>query len=195
MDEAASNTEENTNEAGKEEQEASSAEIPPYLQSDSNPLPTVQQQQQQQGSETISPSGDEAPSVGDADENDDDAVVDITIGRTDESAGDKDMIKEGECEITFGDAGDETDAEIKAKDAADQQEEEDYFGISDLRDRGTACDICLLEYRVGDDVAWSPNLECTHAYHKDCVLDWLVRKPSCPNCRSDFLKGKQDDEV
>jgi hypothetical protein len=70
----------------------------------------------------------------------------------------------------------------------------DYFGVSEWRDRGTACDICLLEYQVGEEVAWSPNLECSHSYHKDCVLDWLVRKPTCPNCRHDYLKGKGDEE-
>ena len=71
----------------------------------------------------------------------------------------------------------------------------DYFGVSEWSDRGTACDICLLEYQVGDAVAWSPNLECSHSYHKDCVLDWLVRKPTCPNCRHDYLKGKGDEDV
>jgi hypothetical protein len=75
----------------------------------------------------------------------------------------------------------------------DDTTHDDYFGINDeWRDRGTACDICLLEYQVGDAVAWSPNLECSHSYHKDCVLDWLVRKPTCPNCRHDYLKGKGD---
>jgi hypothetical protein len=49
----------------------------------------------------------------------------------------------------------------------------DYFGIDcDVRDRGTMCDICLLHYEAGDEVAWSPNLECSHTYHKDCILDW-----------------------
>jgi hypothetical protein len=74
-------------------------------------------------------------------------------------------------------------------------ENADYFGISEWSDRGTACDICLLEYEVGDAVAWSPNLDCSHSYHKDCVLDWLVRKPTCPNCRHDYLKGKGDEDV
>jgi hypothetical protein len=53
--------------------------------------------------------------------------------------------------------------------------EVDYFGIeTDVRDRGTTCDICLLDYEIGDHVAWSPNMECSHTYHKDCVLDWYV---------------------
>ncbi len=49
----------------------------------------------------------------------------------------------------------------------------DYFGIEDdARDAGTACDICIVEFEVGDEIAWSPNLKCSHAFHKDCILDW-----------------------
>ena len=86
-------------------------------------------------------------------------------------------------------------AEQEAEHQAATLDNEDYFGISDTRDRGTACDICLLEYQVGDAVAWSPNPDCTHCFHKDCVLDWLVRKPTCPNCRHDYLNGKKDEGV
>jgi len=58
-------------------------------------------------------------------------------------------------------------------------------------ERGTACDICLRLYRPGDIVAWSHNPACDHAYHCDCITDWLMhgnsKGNSCPNCRSDFL--------
>lgn len=90
----------------------------------------------------------------------------------------------------------ETRESMAASSTPSQKLEADYFGIeSDVRDRHTVCDICLLEYEVGDEVAWSPNMKCTHTYHKDCVLDWLVRKPSCPNCRHDFTKGKKSDSA
>ena len=49
----------------------------------------------------------------------------------------------------------------------------DYFGNEDdARDPGMACDICIVEFEVGDEIAWSPNLKCSHAFHKDCILDW-----------------------
>ncbi|KAL3944648.1 MAG: hypothetical protein SGBAC_001255 [Bacillariaceae sp.] len=70
---------------------------------------------------------------------------------------------------------------------------DDYFGINEQQDRGTTCDICLLEFEPGDMVAWSPNVECSHCFHRDCILDWLVRKHSCPSCRKDYLKGAKDD--
>ena len=116
-------------------------------------------------------------------ENDDD-LVEIVIGRRKEEEDDNDG--DDSCTITF---------EKKDDDNEQQQDDDDYFGINEIRDRGTACDICLLEFEVGDDVAWSPNLDCIHSFHKDCVLDWLVRKPTCPNCRHDYLTGKQDDVV
>jgi hypothetical protein len=58
---------------------------------------------------------------------------------------------------------------------------------SSVRDRGTVCDICLLEFETGEAVAWSPNPACNHAYHEDCITDWLLRKPTCPSCRHDFI--------
>jgi cell division septation protein DedD len=83
---------------------------------------------------------------------------------------------------------------ITVEDDYEDDDDDDYFGIHhDTRDRGTACDICLLDYQVGDAVAWSPNLDCSHTFHNDCVLDWLVRKPTCPNCRHNYLKGKHED--
>ena len=58
---------------------------------------------------------------------------------------------------------------------------------SSVRDRGTVCDICLLEFETGEAVAWSPNPACNHAYHEECITDWLLRKPTCPSCRQNFI--------
>lgn len=50
-----------------------------------------------------------------------------------------------------------------------------------------SCDICLMDYEVGDEICWSPNKECIHAFHKDCILDWLLRNSKCPECRREYL--------
>jgi len=50
------------------------------------------------------------------------------------------------------------------------------------------CDICLDTYTVGDEVCWSPNPECHHAFHKDCILDWLQSHFTCPCCRRNYTQ-------
>jgi hypothetical protein len=49
------------------------------------------------------------------------------------------------------------------------------------------CDICLGEYEEDDLVCWSANPACMHVFHQECILDWLERKPNCPNCRRGYL--------
>jgi hypothetical protein len=56
----------------------------------------------------------------------------------------------------------------------------------------TTCDICLMDYQVGEQVCWSPNDECVHCFHKDCMLDWLLRNPKCPVCRRNYLVKRDD---
>jgi hypothetical protein len=50
----------------------------------------------------------------------------------------------------------------------------------------TTCDVCLMNYEVGEDVAFSPNDACVHHFHKECITDWLLRNPNCPLCRNDY---------
>jgi Ring finger domain len=54
-------------------------------------------------------------------------------------------------------------------------------------DSETFCGICLMDYQVGEKVCSSLNEECVHVFHKDCMLDWLIRKRRCPICRRDYV--------
>jgi hypothetical protein len=51
-----------------------------------------------------------------------------------------------------------------------------------------ACAICLCPYDEGDTVTWSPQKKCQHAYHSECIEEWLARKENlaCPCCRQEF---------
>lgn len=49
------------------------------------------------------------------------------------------------------------------------------------------CPICCEEYVKGDDIAWSKNEECVHAFHTDCIVPWLMNHSDCPMCRNDYL--------
>ena len=53
-----------------------------------------------------------------------------------------------------------------------------------------SCIICLLQYAPGTYVTWSPNKDCTHCFHRDCILMWLLKKEEpylCPCCRREFV--------
>ena len=49
------------------------------------------------------------------------------------------------------------------------------------------CPICCDKYVKGDDIAWSKNEECAHAFHTDCIVPWLIEHNDCPMCRNDYL--------
>jgi hypothetical protein len=50
------------------------------------------------------------------------------------------------------------------------------------------CAICLCSYEIGDQVAWSREEVCKHAFHGECIIPWLAKKnePKCPCCRQDY---------
>mmetsp|Transcript_74944 Transcript_74944/g.206702 ORF Transcript_74944/g.206702 Transcript_74944/m.206702 type:complete len:107 (-) Transcript_74944:329-649(-) len=42
---------------------------------------------------------------------------------------------------------------------------------------GTNCNICLADLEVGQRVGQRP---CGHAFHEQCIRDWLAVKDRCP---------------
>jgi Ring finger domain len=53
----------------------------------------------------------------------------------------------------------------------------------------SCCDICMMDYEVNDMICESKNSECDHIFHKECILDWMQKKHSCPCCRRNYLGG------
>ena len=49
------------------------------------------------------------------------------------------------------------------------------------------CAICLDHYSLGDTLVWSANAECSHVYHRDCLITYLAHSQGdshpCPTCR------------
>ncbi|CAJ1952851.1 unnamed protein product [Cylindrotheca closterium] len=51
------------------------------------------------------------------------------------------------------------------------------------------CCICLDNYDPGSIICASKNVECNHVFHKDCIMDWMMKNHNqCPLCRVDLLK-------
>jgi hypothetical protein len=52
------------------------------------------------------------------------------------------------------------------------------------------CAVCLEEYAIDDIVVWSCNQQCKHAFHQECILEWLNKVQDggtpCPCCRQEF---------
>lgn len=52
------------------------------------------------------------------------------------------------------------------------------------------CAVCLIEYTTGEEITWSSNYKCFHAFHATCMTEYIERKREiapCPMCRQDFL--------
>jgi len=77
------------------------------------------------------------------------------------------------------------------------EDNDNYYQMSKTLPMGSSCAICLGEYKPGDEICHSYNENCTHLFHKDCMLSWLLcDKDECPCCREKyvFLPPQANDE-
>jgi hypothetical protein len=50
------------------------------------------------------------------------------------------------------------------------------------------CSICLSHFKPQQLVCESNNSSCQHVFHKDCMVDWLMKNhDDCPMCREVYL--------
>lgn len=94
--------------------------------------------------------------------------------------------------------------------------EEKQTGVKKRRECPIFCAICLMEYETSERISWSSNQDCTHVFHEDCIVQWLVSlgrtkskmqrfsedpteaqllnyQLECPCCRQDFISRGQCD--
>jgi len=50
-----------------------------------------------------------------------------------------------------------------------------------------SCSICFENYKIGDNICWSRNDSCPHAFHQECLTTWLLGHNDCPLCREHYL--------
>merc|ERR1719265_1355080 len=51
-----------------------------------------------------------------------------------------------------------------------------------------SCAICLGDFAHGDKLRVLP-CDGAHAFHEQCLKQWLPQNPSCPMCREDVRPG------
>mmetsp|Transcript_24474 Transcript_24474/g.55889 ORF Transcript_24474/g.55889 Transcript_24474/m.55889 type:complete len:173 (-) Transcript_24474:488-1006(-) len=49
--------------------------------------------------------------------------------------------------------------------------------------------LILVDSENGEDIISSPN--CSHIFHKECLLEWLVYKDVCPCCRAQIVNPEE----
>lgn len=54
-----------------------------------------------------------------------------------------------------------------------------------------ACAVCMEEYELKMEVL---ELPCGHLFHEDCVVPWLSKHCSCPNCRYELKSADETYE-
>ena len=55
----------------------------------------------------------------------------------------------------------------------------------------TKCYLCLMAYTQGEEVAFSKNNKCKHQFHKDCIVEWLMKRTACPCCREEYIESNE----
>lgn len=64
--------------------------------------------------------------------------------------------------------------------------------VADLKRRGITseeyeedvkCPVCIVQFSTEDILV---ELPCEHAFHDHCILPWLKKTNSCPNCRDEL---------
>ena len=69
------------------------------------------------------------------------------------------------------------------------------MGLKDEKCRPSEpCTICLNDYVDGDEICCSHNRDCCHVFHRDCILEWLIRHGECPICRQDYLAPEEESD-
>eukprot|EP00984_Skeletonema_dohrnii_P006935 scaffold2472_cov209-Skeletonema_dohrnii-CCMP3373.AAC.7 len=75
--------------------------------------------------------------------------------------------------------------------SADSNNATSFEEEEELKSVPNNCAICLSEYVSGDTIVTSCDPMCPHAFHQECIVEWLVKMQvgaPCPCCRRTFVQ-------
>jgi hypothetical protein len=65
---------------------------------------------------------------------------------------------------------------------------DDCASLAGEEDEMAVCVICLSHFKPQQLVCEPNNSSCQHVFHKDCMVDWLMKRhDNCPMCREVYL--------
>eukprot|EP00978_Attheya_sp_CCMP212_P016629 scaffold43737_cov44-Attheya_sp.AAC.1 len=117
--------------------------------------------------------------------------IDVKIGQTNNNLQD-DPDAEQDIDVEIGQTNSAGDQSLASQNASGS------LVLTCGRSIPNCCAVCLSAYEVDDNVVWSCNPMCQHAFHQECVLEWLIKMQDgtpCPCCRQEFTDLASQEET
>jgi hypothetical protein len=91
--------------------------------------------------------------------------------------------------------GDLSETSINFHESQGQVSDEGIADISGYSNRSLdsffdGCAICLGNYKRHQKVCESSNPACTHIFHEECMVSWLMKHHTCPICGQIYIITK-----
>jgi len=80
---------------------------------------------------------------------------------------------------------DDGNGSSKTQSESDSSINNDDTNINDTNNNNAdgTCSICLEKFKKDDTVIIN---DCSHVFHKGCLVEWALRRDGCPMCRQDM---------
>jgi hypothetical protein len=82
---------------------------------------------------------------------------------------------------------DELDCQVRTKASQEGHDDDSACSTVSLDSSFDGCAICLADYKQNQKVCESSNPACTHVFHEDCMVNWLMKHHRCPVCRQRYI--------
>jgi hypothetical protein len=114
--------------------------------------------------------------------------VDDSQGHEEETEGQENGAQSAKQELTIQCSGhDELASQVRTKASEVGNDDDSACSTVSLDSSFDGCAICLAEYKQNQKVCESSNPACTHMFHEECMVNWLMKHHRCPICRQRYI--------
>lgn len=121
---------------------------------------------------------------GDQDDNDDGNVSDDEDTKGQEG---KENTTKHQRSVPCSGTNDDTTSHGRTKASEHGKDDNSACSTVSLDSTFEGCAICLAHYRQHQNVCESSNPACTHIFHEECMVNWLMKHHRCPICRQRYI--------